>query len=91
MYMYMWLFPTHIYIYIYNVCTYTSISIIIVYFYPYQVINGNIPYGDAFYVSCRFCMTRVAHNRTRLRVTSNICFRKNCWGVVKSNGYTMCT
>ena len=49
-----------------------------------QVINSNVPYGDTFYVSCTFCMTCVAHNRTRLRVTSNICFKKNCWGVVKS-------
>lgn len=49
-----------------------------------DVINGNVPYGDTFYVSCLFCMTRVAHNKTRLRVTSNICFKKNCWGVVKN-------
>jgi hypothetical protein len=49
-----------------------------------DVINSNIPYGDTFYVSCLFCMTRVAHNQTRLRVTSNICFKKNCWGVVKN-------
>ncbi|XP_019852961.1 PREDICTED: GRAM domain-containing protein 1B-like [Amphimedon queenslandica] len=49
-----------------------------------DVVNSNIPYGDTFYVSCTFCMTRVAHNKTRLRVTGNICFKKNCWGVVKN-------
>ena len=54
----------------------------------FQVVNGNVPYGDAFYVSILFCMTRVAHDKTRLRVTGNICFKKNCWGVVKSK-YTV--
>lgn len=29
-------------------------------------------------------MTRVAHDKTRLRITSNINFRKSCWGVIKS-------
>ena len=49
-----------------------------------QVVNGNIPYGDTFFVSCQFCMTRVSHDKARLRITSNICFKKNCWGLVKS-------
>ena len=31
-------------------------------------------------------MTRVAHGKTRLRITSNINFRKSCWGVIKSKG-----
>ncbi len=49
-----------------------------------QVVNHNIPYGDTFYTVCRYCVTRVAHNKTRLRVTANIKFKKSCWGLVKS-------
>ncbi|XP_065901985.1 protein Aster-A-like isoform X3 [Dysidea avara] len=49
-----------------------------------EVVNGNIPYGDSFYVCCQFCMTRMAHNKSRCRVTSHIVFRKSCWGLVKS-------
>ena len=55
-----------------------------------QVMNRNIPYADTFFVSCQYCMTRVAHNKTRLRVTANINFRKSCWGVVKSQSVCVC-
>lgn len=51
---------------------------------PSQVVNHNIPYGDTFYTVCRYCVTRVAHKKTRLRVTANIKFKKSCWGLVKS-------
>ena len=50
----------------------------------FQVVNHNIPYSDTFYVACRYCMTRVTHNQTRLRITANIKFKKTCWGLVKS-------
>ena len=53
---------------------------------PLQVLNRNIPYADTFFVSCQYCMTRVAHDKTRLRITANINFKKSCWGVVKSEG-----
>jgi hypothetical protein len=49
-----------------------------------EVMNRNIPYADTFFVSCQYCLTRVAHDKTRLRITANINFRKSCWGVVKN-------
>ena len=43
-----------------------------------------IPYADAFYVINRYCLTRVSKEKCRLRVTSEVKFRKSVWGVVKS-------
>ena len=50
----------------------------------FQVVNHNIPYSDTFFVACRYCITRVTHNQTRLRIMANIKFKKTCWGLVKS-------
>jgi hypothetical protein len=49
-----------------------------------EVNNSNIPHGDKFYTKVKVCITRVTHNSSRLRVTSNIAFRKSCWSVVKT-------
>ncbi|CAI8027733.1 Protein Aster-B [Geodia barretti] len=49
-----------------------------------EVMNRNIPYAETFFVSCQYCMTRVAHDKMRLRITANINYRKSCWGVVKN-------
>ena len=49
-----------------------------------EVVNAGVPYSDNFYVINRYCITRVAKNRTRLRITSQIKYRKNVWGLVKS-------
>ncbi|KAL4229245.1 Protein Aster-B [Mactra antiquata] len=43
-----------------------------------------IPYSDAFYVVNRYCLTRVSKEKCRLRVTSEVKFRKSLWGVVKN-------
>lgn len=43
-----------------------------------------IPYADAFYVMNRYCLTRVSKEKCRLRVTSEVKYRKSVWGVVKS-------
>lgn len=43
-----------------------------------------IPYADAFYVMNRYCLTRVSKESCRLRVTSEVKYRKSVWGVVKS-------
>lgn len=43
-----------------------------------------IPYADAFYVVNRYCLTRVSKDKSRLRVTSEVKYRKSVWGVVKS-------
>ena len=62
-----------------NLCSF-SLS----FFFVGKVCNENIPYSDTFFVSCRFCLTRVAHNKTRFLVTANINFKKKCWGMVQS-------
>lgn len=43
-----------------------------------------IPYADAFYVVNRYCLTRVSKEKSRLRVTSEVKYRKSVWGVVKN-------
>lgn len=43
-----------------------------------------IPYADAFYVMNRYCLTRVSKEKSRLRVTSEVKYRKSVWGVVKN-------
>ena len=53
-------------------------------------MNRNIPYADTFFVSCQYCMTRVAHDKSRLRITANINYRKSCWGVIKSESVVDC-
>lgn len=53
-------------------------------------MNG-IPYGDTFMVVNRYCLTRVLKNRSRLKVTTEIRYKKSVWGIVKNmiekNGY----
>ena len=49
-----------------------------------ECVNGGIPYGENFYVINRFCITRVSSGKCRLRITSQIKYRKNVWGIVKS-------
>ncbi|XP_052253390.1 protein Aster-B-like [Dreissena polymorpha] len=43
-----------------------------------------IPYADAFYVMNRYCLLRVSKEKSRLRVTSEVKYRKSVWGVVKN-------
>ena len=49
-----------------------------------EVINAEVPYGDSFYVLSRYCMTRVSKNSSQLRITSQIKYRKNVWGFVRT-------
>ena len=49
-----------------------------------EVINGKIPYGEDFYVMSRYCLSRVTNSRCRLRITSQIKYRKKVWGIVRS-------
>ena len=49
-----------------------------------ECVNGGIPYGENFYVVNRFCIARVSSSKCRLRITSQIKYRKNVWGIVKS-------
>ena len=43
-----------------------------------------IPYADSFSVLNRYCLTRVSKETSRLRVTSEVKYKKSVWGVVKS-------
>ena len=49
-----------------------------------ECVNGGIPYGENFYVVNRFCIARVSSSKCRLRITSQIKYRKNVWGIVRS-------
>lgn len=52
---------------------------------------AGIPYADAFLVVNRFCISRVTHHKSRLRITTDIRYKKSVWGLAKNmierNGY----
>ena len=56
----------------------------ILYVIDAECVPSGIPYADAFYVVNRYCLTRVSKEKSRLRVTSEVKYRKSVWGVVKS-------
>ncbi|KAJ6663823.1 hypothetical protein lerEdw1_009902 [Lerista edwardsae] len=49
-----------------------------------EVITQGIPYQDYFYTAHRYCITAVAKSKTRLRVSSEIRYRKQPWNLVKA-------
>ncbi|XP_070548700.1 protein Aster-B-like isoform X4 [Ptychodera flava] len=49
-----------------------------------EVVNHGIPYGDNFYVSNKYCITRVSSTQSRLRITCEIRYKKSVWGLVKT-------
>ncbi|XP_064425465.1 protein Aster-A isoform X1 [Latimeria chalumnae] len=48
-----------------------------------EVVTQGIPYQDYFYIVHRYCLTHVTKNKCRLRVSSDIRFRKQPWNMVK--------
>ncbi|XP_051541253.1 protein Aster-B isoform X2 [Myxocyprinus asiaticus] len=48
-----------------------------------EVITHDVPYHDYFYTLNRYMLTRVAKNKCRLRVSAELRFRKQPWGLVK--------
>ncbi|XP_058865108.1 protein Aster-A-like isoform X2 [Acipenser ruthenus] len=48
-----------------------------------EVITHGIPYQDYFYTMHRYCLTSVSRNKSRLRVSSDIRYRKQPWNLVK--------
>ncbi|XP_047191558.1 protein Aster-B isoform X5 [Scophthalmus maximus] len=48
-----------------------------------EVITHDIPYHDYFYTQNRYMLTRVAKNKCRLRVSTELRYRKQPWGLVK--------
>ncbi|XP_029304551.1 protein Aster-B-like isoform X2 [Cottoperca gobio] len=48
-----------------------------------EVIAHDVPYHDYFYTFNRYMLTRVAKNMCRLRVSTELRYRKQPWGLVK--------
>ncbi|XP_051765345.1 protein Aster-B isoform X13 [Ctenopharyngodon idella] len=48
-----------------------------------EVIAHDVPYHDYFYTLNRYMLTRVAKNKCRLRVSAELRYRKQPWGLVK--------
>ncbi|XP_066565968.1 protein Aster-B isoform X3 [Amia ocellicauda] len=48
-----------------------------------EVITHDVPYHDYFYTLNRYTLTRVAKNKCRLRVSTELRYRKQPWGLVK--------
>ena len=49
-----------------------------------ECASAGIPYTDTFIVANRYCLTRISANKCRLRITSEIQYKKHVWGVIKS-------
>lgn len=49
-----------------------------------DAITPGLPYGDAFYTHHTYCLTRVSPGECRLRIHSQIKYKKSVWGVIKS-------
>ncbi|XP_015670347.1 protein Aster-B [Protobothrops mucrosquamatus] len=49
-----------------------------------EVLTHDVPYHDYFYTINRYTLTRVAKNKCRLRVSTELRYRKQPWGLVKS-------
>uniref|UniRef100_A0AAZ3PYT7 VASt domain-containing protein n=1 Tax=Oncorhynchus tshawytscha TaxID=74940 RepID=A0AAZ3PYT7_ONCTS len=48
-----------------------------------EVIAHDVPYHDYFYTLNRYVLTRVAKKKCRLRVSTELRYRKQPWGLVK--------
>ncbi|XP_031567029.1 protein Aster-B-like isoform X2 [Actinia tenebrosa] len=55
-----------------------------VYIVQAVVNNEGIPYGDSFSVVTRYCITKCTDKSCRLRITSEIKYKKSVWGFVKN-------
>ncbi|XP_051261248.1 protein Aster-A isoform X2 [Dicentrarchus labrax] len=49
-----------------------------------EVITSGIPYQDYFYTVHRYCLTSINKHKSRLRVSSDICYKKQPWSLVKA-------
>uniref|UniRef100_A0A803JA53 GRAM domain-containing 1B n=1 Tax=Xenopus tropicalis TaxID=8364 RepID=A0A803JA53_XENTR len=49
-----------------------------------EVQTHDIPYHDYFYTINRYTLTRVARNKSRLRISTELRYRKQPWGLVKT-------
>uniref|UniRef100_G1P585 GRAM domain containing 1B n=1 Tax=Myotis lucifugus TaxID=59463 RepID=G1P585_MYOLU len=49
-----------------------------------EVLTHDVPYHDYFYTVNRYTLTRVARSKSRLRVSTELRYRKQPWGLVKT-------
>ncbi|KAM4887900.1 protein Aster-C isoform 3-T3 [Thomomys bottae] len=49
-----------------------------------EVLTHDVPYHDHFYTLNRYCIIRSARQKCRLRVSTDVKYRKQPWGLVKS-------
>ncbi|XP_023248581.1 GRAM domain-containing protein 1B-like [Copidosoma floridanum] len=49
-----------------------------------ETVNAGIPYADSFSVATHYCISRVSKNESSLVVYSDIKYKKNVWGLVKT-------
>lgn len=49
-----------------------------------EVLTHDVPYHDYFYTLNRYCIVRSAKQRCRLRVSTELKYRKQPWGLIKS-------
>ncbi|XP_062064313.1 protein Aster-C isoform X4 [Lepus europaeus] len=49
-----------------------------------EVLTHDVPYHDYFYTLNRYCIIRASKQRCRLRVSTDLKYRKQPWGLVKS-------
>ncbi|XP_068098019.1 protein Aster-A isoform X3 [Hyperolius riggenbachi] len=55
-----------------------------VYVMDTQVVMHGIPYQEYFYTAHRYCIFGLGKNKSRLRVSSEICYRKQPWSLVRA-------
>ncbi|XP_069080531.1 protein Aster-B isoform X3 [Pleurodeles waltl] len=49
-----------------------------------EVLTHDVPYHDYFYTINRYTLTRVTRNKSRFRVSTELRYRKQPWGLVKT-------
>ncbi|KAK7821214.1 hypothetical protein U0070_000160 [Myodes glareolus] len=49
-----------------------------------EVLTHDVPYHDYFYTLNRYCIVRSAKQRCRLRVSTDVRYKKQPWGIIKS-------
>ncbi|XP_043547184.1 protein Aster-C isoform X1 [Chiloscyllium plagiosum] len=49
-----------------------------------EVTTHDVPYHDYFYTHNRYCIIQTSKRKCRLRVSTDVCYRKQPWGLVKS-------
>ncbi|XP_063812864.1 protein Aster-C isoform X2 [Pseudophryne corroboree] len=49
-----------------------------------EVFTHDVPYHDYFYTLNKYCITRTSKSKCRLRVSSDVKYRKQPWGLIKT-------